>query len=106
MPDPSHVRHLLQRLPSLLVLALLAWVPAIVFTLAVVVLGGVDALRSNVFATVVASHVAMVVGFALAVPAMFRVLHADASLRAAVRDAARWRGWALNSSLGLIAVPV
>jgi hypothetical protein len=106
MPDSTHITHVARRFRSLLALAALAWLPVLVLVLGIVVLGGVDALRANVFLTVVASHVAMVAGYALAVPAMLRVLHADAALGDALRDAAAARTWLVNAGFALCAVPV
>lgn len=104
MEQHPYLGQALRRWRHLLILAIFAWLPAAVLTMSMVVFGGgADALRENVFMTVLLSHAAVAAGYALAVPAMLRVLHRDMEWRDAARGA--WENWPLNVALAVTVVP-
>lgn len=104
MSERPLLEHAIRRARALAALAAVAWAPLAVLTIAVLLLGGAGAVRANVFASVVVSHAAIAIGYALAVPAMLRVLHADMSLRRALEESAR--ALPLSGAAALTVVPV
>jgi hypothetical protein len=105
MIEPAHMQHVLHRLRALLGLAVVAWLPALLLVFTIVVLGGgAPALTANVFVTLLVTHAAVVLGHALAVPAMFHVLHHDSDARAALRESRRVLP--VNAAIAIVVVPV
>jgi hypothetical protein len=103
----EYVRFAARRARALIGLEAIAWVfPVLVLLVAAIFGGGVEALRDNVLVMLLLIRVGLVVGHALVVPAMFRVLHFDMAWRTALRRSIP--RWGFHSLLGspVIFVPL